>query len=80
MTYANQPELNLMLISAKKKLITTEWPENNYCEKNRKSLMGIEAKNDNQGKKQGIQGGLKLAHVNKSITLKNDGIAVNLYE
>ena len=25
MTYANQPELNLVLISAKKKLITTEW-------------------------------------------------------
>ena len=47
MTYANQPELNLVLISAKKKLITTEWPENNYCEKNRKILMGIEAKDDN---------------------------------
>ena len=29
MTYANQTELNLVLISAKKKLITTEWPENN---------------------------------------------------
>ena len=28
MTYANQPELNLMLISAKKKLTTIEWPEN----------------------------------------------------
>ena len=42
--------------------------------------MGIEAKDDKQGKKQGIQGGVKLAHVNKSITLKNDGIAVNLSE
>ena len=42
--------------------------------------MGIEAKDDNQGKKRGTQGGLKLAHVNKSITLKNDGIAVNLSE
>ena len=80
MTYANQPELNLVLISAKKKLITTEWPENNYREKNRKILMGIEAKDDNQGKERGIQGGLKLAHVTKSITLKNDGIAVNLSE
>ena len=47
MTYANQTELNLVLISAKKKLITTEWPENNYREKNRKILMGIEAKDDN---------------------------------
>ena len=37
MTYANQPELNLMLISAKKKLIIIEWPENNYCDKNRKN-------------------------------------------
>ena len=36
-----------MLISAKKKLIRTEWPENNYSEKNRKILMGIEAKDDN---------------------------------
>ena len=47
MTYANQPELNLMLISAKKKLIIIEWPGNNYCEKNRKILMGIEDKDDN---------------------------------
>ena len=36
-TYANQPELNLVLISAKKKLITTEWPENNYCDKTEKN-------------------------------------------
>ena len=36
-TYANQPELNLMLISAKKKLIIIEWPENKYCDKNRKN-------------------------------------------
>ena len=36
-TYANQPELNLMLISAKKKLIIIEWPENNNCDKNRKN-------------------------------------------
>ena len=37
MTYANQPELNLVLISAKKKLITTEWPENNYYDKTEKN-------------------------------------------
>ena len=36
MTYAHQPELNLVLISAKKKLITTEWPENNYFDKTEK--------------------------------------------
>ena len=37
-TYANQPELNLMLVySAKKKLIIIEWPENKYCDKNRKN-------------------------------------------
>ena len=45
-----------------------------------KKLMGIEAKDDNQGKKRGTQRGLKLAHVNKSITFKNGGIAVNLFE
>ena len=37
MTYANQPELNLMLISTKKKLTIAEWPENKLCDKNRKN-------------------------------------------
>ena len=42
--------------------------------------MWIDAKDYNQGKERGIQGGWKLAHVTKSITLKNDGIAPNLSE